>query len=241
MSKQAIKVDVYMDIMKSRSVRRFKMTGPNTKDKILDAAEYLFASKGLKETSVRDITSHADVHLAAVNYHFQTKDGLLRELIERRIKPLNRRRLELLDQYENRFGKGSVPVENALQAVLAPAVRMCFEAPEFQKIAGQIVSHPDEETYMIFITNFEPVFKKFNEVLAAALPQISQQDLFWRMHFLTGSMIHTCTNHKGLTLLSHGVCELNDQEEIVNKLISFCAAGLKADVRSYTKHPDEQV
>ena len=139
------------------------MTEPNTKDKILDSAEYLFANKGLKETSVRDITSHADVHLAAVNYHFKTKDGLLKALIDRRMKPLNRERLELLNHYENRFGNGSVPLEHALYALIAPGVRMCFVAPHFMKITGQIASHPDQETFALFIKHFEEIFIRFKD------------------------------------------------------------------------------
>ena len=241
MSRQGIKVDVYMDVMNSSSDRRFNMTEPNTKDKILDSAEYLFANKGLKDTSVRDITSHAKVHLAAVNYHFNTKDGLLRALVERRLKPLNQQRLELLDKYENRFGQGSVAVESVLYALIAPAIKMCFEAPDFLKITGQIVSHPDEETYTIYLSNFDELFTRVKDVLVFSLPHISEEELMWRIHFVIGSTIHTCTNYSGLSVLSHGVCEMNDQEEIVNTLISFCTAGLKADKYSPANEEDEQV
>lgn len=213
------------------------MREQSTKDKILDSAEHLFANKGLKETSVRDITSHANVHLAAVNYHFHTKDGLLKALMDRRIAPLNRQRIELLDKYENRFGEHSVPIEYALYALLAPGIKMCFEEPDFLSITGQVVTHPDEQTYQIFVTNFEGVFSRFNDSFSTSVPHISQEDLMWRIHFLTGSMIHTWTNHKGLTALSQGVCELKEQDEIINKLIAFCAAGLKAEVYS---HPKEQ-
>ena len=217
--------------------RSFRVKEQNTKEKILDSAEYLFAHKGLKETSVRDITSHAHVHLAAVNYHFHTKDGLLKALMDRRIAPLNHQRLELLDKYEKQFGKGSVPVEYALHALLAPGIRMCFEEPDFLRITGQIASHPDEETYKIFVTNFEEVFSRFTDVLSASLPQITKENLMWRIHFLTGSMIHTWTSHGALTSLSAGVCKLEEQEELVNKLIAFCAAGLKAQIY---RHPKEQ-
>ena len=213
------------------------MTEPNTKEKILDSAEYLFANKGLKETSVRDITSHANVHLAAVNYHFDSKDGLVRAVIERRITLLNRQRLELLDTFEHKFGSAPVPIEHALYALFSPGIKMCFEKPHFLKIAGQIVSHPDEETYKIFISNFEDVFTRFKEVFIVSLPHMSEEDLMWKMHFLIGSMIHTCTNHRGLTLFSKGICELKNQEEIVNRLISFCAAGLRSELYN---HPIEQ-
>ena len=216
------------------------MTEPNTKERILDSAEYLFANKGLKDTSVRDITRQADVHLAAVNYHFQTKDGLVRVVMERRIATLNRHRLQLLDTFEQKFGRGSVPIEYALYALLFPGIKMCFEQPHFLKIAGQIVSHPDEETHTIFVSHFEDVFSRFKDVFVIPLPHLSEEELMWRIHFLMGSMIHTWTNHAELKRLSGGVCELREQEEIVNRLIAFCAAGLKAQGYVHPVNKDEQ-
>lgn len=238
MSRHAIKVDVYMDTQKLRSDRRFKMTEPNTKDKILDSAEYLFATKGLKETSVRDITSHADVHLAAINYHFHTKKGLIRALVDRRTRPLNRKRLELLGRYEEKYGRGSVPIQFALHAFLFPEVKMSVESPHFMKIVGQIISHPDQETYLLYASGFQEVFSKFKEVFTSSLPSVSEQELMWRMHFLTGSMVHTCTNHEALKSLSDGKCVINE-EDVVNRLIAFCAAGLTAETYSYPKDQNE--
>src|SRR5437660_7648714 len=67
-----------------------------TKDRILDAAERLLAQHGFEATSLRDITAEADVNLAAVNYHFQSKDALIDAVIARRIEPVNRKRLDML-------------------------------------------------------------------------------------------------------------------------------------------------
>ena len=71
-----------------------------TKNRILDAAERLFADFGYKATSLRDITSEAGVNLASVNYHFGSKEALLAALLERNFAPVNRRRIELLDALE---------------------------------------------------------------------------------------------------------------------------------------------
>lgn len=211
------------------------MTEPNTKERILDSAEYLFANKGLKDTSVRDITRQADVHLAAVNYHFDSKDGLVRAIMERRIALLNRQRLELLDAFEQKFANEPVPLEYALYALFFPGIKMCFERPHFLRIAGQIVSHPDEETCKIFVSHFDDVFLRFKKVFVLSLPEVSEEELMWRLHFLIGSMIHTWTNHGWLETFSEGVCELKDQEKITNMLIAFCAAGLRAEVYSHPK------
>ncbi len=223
------------------SHRRHIMAETNTKERILNSAEYLFANKGLRDTSVRDITSQADVHLAAVNYHFESKDGLVKAVMERRIELLNRQRLELLNTFEKQFGSERVPIEYALYALLYPGIHMCFEKPHFLKIAGQIVSHPDEETYLIFVSHFEDVFSRFKDVFVVSLPHVSEEELMWRIHFLIGSMIHTWTNHSWLQRFSGGVCKLKEQENIINMLIAFCAAGLKAQEYIHPLPRDEKV
>src|ERR1700675_3405038 len=87
----------------------------DTKTKILNAAEKLFALNGFDATSLRDITAEAQVNLAAVNYHFQSKDSLIDAVILRRIEPVNRRRVEMLDT-----AGPSPSVEQIVEAFLAP-------------------------------------------------------------------------------------------------------------------------
>ncbi len=88
---------------------------PDTKTRILDTAEKLFGENGFDATSLRDITAQADVNLAAVNYHFQSKDSLIDAVIARRIEPVNRRRLEMLE------AAGPNPtIEQIVEAFLAP-------------------------------------------------------------------------------------------------------------------------
>ncbi|HEY6339983.1 MAG TPA: TetR family transcriptional regulator, partial [Bryobacteraceae bacterium] len=70
----------------------------DTKTRILDVAERLFGANGFDSTSLRDITAEAQVNLAAVNYHFQSKDSLIDAVIARRIEPVNRKRMEMLDK-----------------------------------------------------------------------------------------------------------------------------------------------
>src|SRR6185295_14681558 len=67
----------------------------DTKSRILDTAEKLFGMNGFDGTSLRDITTAADVNLAAINYHFQTKDSLIDAIVARRIEPVNKKRFEL--------------------------------------------------------------------------------------------------------------------------------------------------
>ena len=74
------------------------MSQPDTKQRILDVAERLFATRGFHATSLRAITRAAEVNLAAVNYHFGSKDALLEAVMLRRLGPLNEIRQARLDQ-----------------------------------------------------------------------------------------------------------------------------------------------
>ena len=106
----------------------------DTKVRILDAAEKLFGMNGFEGTSLRDITSAADVNLAAINYHFQTKDSLIDAIVARRIEPVNKKRFEMLD------AAGPNPtVEQILTAFIAPVM---VKADAIAPLMGRILSNP---------------------------------------------------------------------------------------------------
>jgi len=114
----------------------------DTKTRLLDAAETLFADHGIAETSLRDITTHAAANLAAVNYHFGGKDGLLAAVFDRRLSPVNQARLELLEAFESAAGGHPVPLEQILYANMAPPFRVLDEWGEsgqrFMRIVARI-------------------------------------------------------------------------------------------------------
>jgi AcrR family transcriptional regulator len=100
----------------------------NSKIRILDTAERLFGERGLAATSLRAITSAAGVNPAAINYHFRSKNGLIRAVYARRLGPMNQRRLELLDACEERHGSGRLPLEEVVQALVAPVLQLSPES-----------------------------------------------------------------------------------------------------------------
>src|ERR1700728_3725650 len=117
----------------------------NTKDRILDTAEHLFARDGFDATSLRAITAEAGVNLAAVNYHFQSKEALVQAVIGRRMGPVNAQRLALLDAYEAEAGDDAVPVAKILDAFLRPVVEMVgSHAHEFVPMIGRLYTEPGE-------------------------------------------------------------------------------------------------
>ncbi|MGE9271406.1 MAG: TetR family transcriptional regulator, partial [Verrucomicrobiales bacterium] len=96
--------------------------GIETRQRLLDSAQILFAERGFDRVSVRDITDMADANVAAVNYHFRSREGLVEELLERYINPVNEERLERLDKLERRFGAKPAPLEEILDAFVRPFV-----------------------------------------------------------------------------------------------------------------------
>ena len=96
----------------------------DTKEKMLRAAESLFSEHGFTATSVRMITAEADVNLAAMHYHFGSKEKLIIELFAWRLDPLNRERLELLDQFEAEAGEEPPALERILEAFVGPPIRL---------------------------------------------------------------------------------------------------------------------
>src|SRR5437868_14601767 len=96
----------------------------DTKQRILDSAERLFAAHGFEATSLRNIIADAKVNLAAIHYHYHSKEALLAAVIHRRLDPINRERLKLLDDCERDAHDGKPSLEAVLNAFFAPAVQV---------------------------------------------------------------------------------------------------------------------
>ncbi|MEZ5394994.1 MAG: TetR/AcrR family transcriptional regulator [Bryobacterales bacterium] len=136
----------------------------DTKEHILDAAEALIADQGIDAVSLRAITSAAKVNLAAVHYHFGCKEALVQKVFERRIRPVNERRLELLDKAERDAGAASVPLEIILRAFIQPAIRLYASDPKgpmFMRVCGRIYAEPSMQIKKSLDDNFTEVVSRF--------------------------------------------------------------------------------
>ncbi len=196
-----------------------------TRERILDAAEELFAERGFA-SSLRDITSSAGVNLAAVNYHFGSKDALIRELFARRIGPLNEERLELLD----RALSGAPALEEIVEAFVGPALRMSHDprGAIFMRLFGHTMSQRDDRILRIFTDQFRLIVERFSAALASALPHVEREEILWRILFMVGSMAHTMALSDKWPAISGGVCRAADVETTLRRLVPFLANGLRA-------------
>lgn len=209
----------------------------NTKDRILDAAERLFARKGVEATSLRAITAQAGVNLAAVNYHFQSKESLLHAVIARRLDPVNQKRLAMLDACEEAAGAGPLPLEEVLDALLRPVFEMLSgQAKEFTPIMGRIFTESVELTEQVFEKHLAHIAHRFLPAFQRALPDLPPVELLWRLQFVYGVMAHTMGAGRIVQFISKGQCDATDVEGTMSRVETFLLAGLRAPVPVGVEH-----
>src|SRR3954466_16165645 len=146
----------------------------DTKQKILDAAEKLIAEQGYAATSLRQIIAAAEVNLAAVHYHFGSKDELLTAVIQRKVGSVNERRLTLLAEHEATAKGKPVPVQKILDAFLTPMGQAAGTHPQFVRVMGRVVA--EGLLPSVLEKNFPEVQARFFDALRRATPHLSNAE-----------------------------------------------------------------
>jgi len=202
-----------------------------TQTRILDAAERLFAGAGFEGTSLRAITAEAGVNLAAVNYHFGSKEALLEAVLKRRIAPVNEDRLKRLDALEAKSGRRPLNPRQVLRAFIEPPFIKMGEWGEagqsFMQIVGRTYADTNPKTQEMFLRQFGTVLERFTAAFQLALPHLAPKEVRRRLHFVIGGMAHTLVWSNKLCDRS---CEGEPAEVVLEDLIRFATAGLKAPV-----------
>jgi len=200
-----------------------------TRDALLDAAEALFVEHGLEGASLRAITQRAGANLAAVNYHFGSKEGLVRAVFHRRLGPLQAERLRLLDEEEALDGG---TLEGVLRAFIGPALRMKAASNagpgDVSQLIGRIFHEPNDELRTMLFAEFAPSLQRFLPALQRLLPELSREELLWRFHFGVGAMSQTLSCGSMLERFSEGRCSMANPEEVLDRLVRFFVAGLRS-------------
>ncbi len=205
----------------------------DTRERILGATESLFMDHGYSATSLRAITARARVNLAAVNYHFGSKQALIREVFGRRLGPLNAARIAQLDELEAKAGGRPLAIEQIIEAIVVPALLVgkdpLARGAVFMRLLGRAFAEPAETLRDILPGQYRQVVIRFKQALVRALPDMPDQELTWRMHFMFGTLSYAMAGNDALKLIA--TCNLEgaeDAEAIMHRLIPFLAAGLQA-------------
>ncbi len=202
-----------------------------TRDRILDAAERLFAQRGFHGVSVRDITGAAEVDVALANYHFGSKLGVLEAVFTRRAEDLNNERLELLDDLLAARGRRPPDLEAIIDAFTHPLLdRSARGGPGWKSYFALVaeVNNSPEFGGLLMTRHFDPVVQRFIQAIRLALPDADERDIYWAYHFLSGALTLTFAETGRIDKLSGGVCKASDLVSVHQRLIPYCAAGFRA-------------
>ena len=202
-----------------------------TRERILDAAEHLFAKRGFEGVTVRQIMSRAGADVALAYYHFKSKRYLFDAVLLRRAQTLNELRLKALDEVEQRHREDPPDVEEIIDAFTRPLLEELDRHPEdwrdYMALVAQVNNSP-EWGGELMTRYFDPLVKRFLDALRRALPDCREEDLFWSYHFLSGALTLTFAETGRLDNLSGGLCSSADMAAANARMPRFVAAGFRA-------------
>jgi AcrR family transcriptional regulator len=207
--------------------------GQDTKERILDVAERLFAEQGFEQTSLRALTAEAAVNLAAVHYHFGSKERLFEAVLQRLLEPVNQKRLALLAPLEAR---NPPPLEPLIDAFVGPPLRLAdheFRRPTACLLLGRCWTSPDDEMRSLLLRLFGSVLDRFVAAFSRALPHLPPHEVLWRIFFMVGLMAHTMTVGRHLAVISRGACDPSRTDETVARIVQAVAAAMRAPVPEF--------
>ena len=208
-------------------------TSADTKTRILDAAEQLFMEHGFEATSLRSLTTAAAVNLAAVNYHFGSKEELFQAVLTRRLDPMNQERIDLLERIERDVSGKALSCEKILSAMLIPALRLARDekrgGKNFLRLLGRAYADPAPFIRHFLSEQYGEMIGRYKEAFLRALPHLGRQELTWRLHFVMGALSYTLAGTDALKLFAQVAANDKDNDELLlQRLAPFLVAGLKA-------------
>jgi len=216
----------------------------DTKSRILDAAEELFMEHGFEATSLRLITTAAGVNLAAVNYHFGSKEELFQAVLTRRLDPMNQDRMQLLSSYESAAAGKPLSCEKILAAMFIPALKLARDHEQggknFLRLLGRAYADPAPFIREFLSSQYREMIARFRAAFSFALPHIPREELSWRLHFVMGALSYTLAGADMLKIISQlQPDEATNDELLLKRLAPFLAAGLRSPCAADNTGPSD--
>lgn len=199
----------------------------STKERILGAAEELFALQGFGATSLRQVTSRADVNIAAVNYHFGSKENLVNEVFRRRMDEMSAQRVEMLKRVQ---AERPGDLEAVLAAFVEPALALAGNrngGGAFIRVIARAYAEKNDSLRAFLSDRYGHVLRHFARALADCLPELDKEQLYWRVDFLAGALTYAMADF-GAIKRPAGVTETEHRRRAASELIRFSAAGFRS-------------
>lgn len=201
-----------------------------TKEQILDVAERAIAQNGYAGTTLRSIVKEANVNIAAIHYHFGSKEGLYEALIARIAQPIVAEQIKTLDSLEAE-ASGPLPAKDILSAYLKPSLspEICGAKtkPERWQFIGRSLTEPDP-LQSIADEQFSESTQRYLDALQRALPNQTRSQLTWKLDLVVNCLVRTLSESGK----PHALMVSNQPEvakAAIEKLMLFLLPGLEQD------------
>jgi AcrR family transcriptional regulator len=209
-----------------------RANGDATRNKILDAAERLFAEHGYTAVSMRSITAAAGVNVAAIHFHFASKEALFEAIFNRRVQPINAARLVGLRSARDDERGEDVELGRVLKAFVGPHLEAAegFDAGSIVllQFMARAAAEPDKSIQAVLRKEFDPVWMELTAAVRRALPDAAGEAIGWGLFFTLGALYFINPSRGWLAALTHNKCNAADTEAAMQYLIPFLTAGLRA-------------
>ncbi len=206
-----------------------------TRERILDTAEALFTAHGFEGASLRQITAAAGVNLAAVSYHFGSKEALVQQVFRRRLDWLNEERLRVLDRLEEAAAGASLKPSQIVDAFFGTLLRLADDGahggPTFLRLLGRTLTEPSEFIRAFLAEEYSQVVARYKAALFRALPEVPRDEIVWRFHFMLGATSYAIAGTDTLRLVTDWQPEEGGaagHERLQPRLMAFLLGGLRA-------------
>lgn len=206
---------------------RVTAASPSTRQRILRAAESLFAEHGFAATSMRQVTAEAGVNLAAVNYHFGSKNSLIEEVLRLRLDGLSQRRRERL---ATATASADPKLEDLLGAFVWPALELTSESDDghsLMRLLARAYAEHDERLRAFLSEHYGHDLKCFAKAFGEILPELGKEELYWRLDMIAGALTYAMADF-GITKRRGDISDKQHHQQAAKHLIRFAAAGLQA-------------
>jgi len=204
-----------------------------TQTRILDVAEELFMQHGFEGASMRMLTAKAGVNLAAINYHFGSKDALIEAVFRRRLDAMNAERIAELEHLEKDAAGRPLAADAIIRAFIGASLRMIEDTRSggrnFTRLLGRAYTEPAKPIRQLIGQMYAPAMERYKAAFAKALPELPKDELVWRMHFMFGTLAYTLAATDTVQLIAGAKPEDRyDAQVLQDRLTAFMSAGLLA-------------
>lgn len=217
--------------IRRRRPRPNRSNGDATRQKILDAAEFLFAQHGYSAVSMRSITAKAGVNVAAIHFHFASKEALFEALFDRRVSPINTKRVAALESLVRESQGNPISIEQVIEEFIKPHLLASdgFDAGRIVvlQFMARVAAENDPDLQAVVNERFFPPWHVLVQATQRALPDLSEKEVSWGLFFVLGALYYVNPSRRWLAEVTHGACDTNDTKSAYKYLIPFLAGGLR--------------